>query len=96
MNNHSNDERIARLEGTTERILVELVQVRGEARHSHDELKGHIIRSADANRSEMKELRTEVRDTTKELRRDIRLLLGVQFSLSLALVGVMAKGFGWV
>ena len=67
MNNHSNEGRIAHLEGTVEHMVVEIA-----------------------------DLKLEVRDHRRETRQDCRFLIGLQLTTTLALIGVMAKGFGWL
>lgn len=110
MNNHSSDERLARLEGINERVLYELGDIKADVRHSHAELKSEI----QLNRAEMLAMRTELkseiaesrvearesvkdsRDSIKELRSDFRWMLGAQLTSTLALVALMVRGFGWM
>jgi hypothetical protein len=92
MNNHSENERIARLEGVTERVLYEVGDLKQDLRHSHMELKGEIA----ANRVEILDSRNEARESALEARRDFRLLLGVQITSSLGLATMIARIGGWI
>ena len=41
-------------------------------------------------------LKLELKEDMKEIKRDLRWLLGVSISMWGTLMGVMAKGFGWI
>ena len=85
MNNHNSDERIARLEGISERSLVEIGDLKTETRSLRSEL-----------RDTRAGLRSEIQDLRGEHRQDFRFLVGLQLTTTLALIAVMAKGFGWL
>jgi hypothetical protein len=55
-------------------------------------VEGNLERVLD----EVKDLRSETRELRSQSRQDFRFLLGTQLTTALALVAVMAKGFGWV
>jgi hypothetical protein len=85
MNNHNSDERTARLEGISERSLVEISELRTDTRELRVDM--HDTRA---------ELRSEIQDLRREHRQDFRFLVGLQLTTTVALITVMAKGFGWL
>lgn len=96
MTSHNNDERIARLEGVNERILVEMTDLKAEGRQTRAEMNAGLRENREEIRSESNAIRGEIAEVRREARNDVRMLIGFQLTTTLALLAVMSKGFGWV
>ncbi|WP_206613418.1 hypothetical protein [Parahaliea mediterranea] len=50
---------------------------------------GHI-------QQDVSEIKSDIREIKRDARTDFRILFGATITATVALVGVMAKGFGWI
>jgi hypothetical protein len=85
MNNHTSDERAARIEGILERVLYEIGDIKGDLRDNRAE-----------GRETRAELKKEIQESRAESRNDFRFLLGALLTVALGLLAVMARVFGWM
>ena len=76
------NERVARLEASVEHLTGDVRELRTDFREL---------------RTELREFRTEVRDEFMRIRTvDFRILFGSIIVSTLGIMGIVAKGFGWI